>query len=70
MKRLRSKHICDVPSNFIICLVCQLINLPLTCDSLVVLFGNQDFWFNRVDTPLLTCQFYCQGQSLGLKYGG
>ena len=35
---------CDVPSNFIICLGCQLINLPLTCDSLVVVFGNQDLF--------------------------
>ena len=32
------------PSNLIICLVCQLINLPLTCDSLVVVFGNQDLF--------------------------
>ena len=35
---------CDVPSNIIICLVCQLINLPLTCDYLVVVFGNQDLF--------------------------
>ena len=32
------------PSNFIICLVCQLINLPLTCDSLVLVLGNQDLF--------------------------